>query len=473
MTILNLATIAKIQFIAECAHEDCALTTLKNAKEQITNRCKIFAGYESQWQGVDRAEVLAAFEQPMDCRTKSDFSRRLELLLETMQNMVIEHEKASEARRAAEAHQRTVMQYTGADFMDELYDAHTEALDEEHARNAEAKQVTFWGANDYAARRALVEVAHAEALEEDKARRLAARTGFTVEQCRAELVAEEGDVSETLFNLRAIVAEAHGEALKVNAAIDTELAILSSDIKGAHREFTGAKLSEVTMHYTHATHKRLIQNHGITLARDLYKALAQTAKPLNEHHIAAAHAEALEADKERTAHRLWGAYLNEDFAGRRSMIEAAHADALARDRVYNVMHSDYVDPVHRTAPAPAADIDAIDIRTLHEPIEAEANQPYAAKVVTRAYVARSIARALASYTKHYANYTAQDRLWLADHNANHAHRNGVITGEEYAAIYHLCRAEGADPLKLIDAVRVALLTGTPVMPAVNVAARAA
>lgn len=449
MTILNLATTAKIQFIAECAHEDCALTTLKNAKDGITNRSKIHAGYESQWQGVDRAEVLAAFEQPMDCRTKSDFTRRLELLLETMQNMVIEHEKASEARRAAKAHQRTVMQYTGADFSDELYDAHTEALDEEHARNAaagivdkdswaracpeeleqvaapviseaEAMQATFWGANDYTAPRALVELAHTEALEEDKARRLAARTGFTIEQCRAELAAEEGNFLEARCNLRAIVAEA-----------------LVMDQR--HNARTACQAQERKRH------------------RDA---------------IEAAHAEAIEADKERTAHRLWGAYLNEDFAGRRRMVEAAHADALARDRVYDVMHADFVDPAHRdpTAPAPAADIDAIDIRTLHEPIEAEATQPYAAKVVTRGYVARSIARALASYTKHYAKYTAQDRLWLADHNANHAHRNGVITSEEYAAIYHLCRAEGADPLKLIDAVRVALLTGWPVMPAVNAAA---
>jgi len=415
--ILNLATIAKIQFIAECAQEDCALTTLKNAKEQITNRSKIHAGYESQWAGVERAEVLAAFEQPMDCRTKSDFTRRLELLLETMQNMVIEHEKAAEARRAAEAHQRTVMQYTGADFSDELYDAHTEALDEEHARNAEAMQATFWGGNDYAARRAIVEAAHAEALEWDRATD-SAWLGHSA-QGYFELLTTDNQ-------RRKAINAAHAAALVMDARHDARTACQAQERK-RHRDT-----------------------------------------------IEAAHGEAIEADKERAAHRLWGAYLNEDFAGRRRMVEAAHADALARDRVYDVMHADFVDPAHRTttapAPAPAADIDAIDIRTLHEPIEAEADQPYAAKVVTRAYVARSIARALASYTKHHAKYTAQDRLWLADHNANHAHRNGVITSEEYAAIYHLCRAEGADPLKLIDAVRVALLTGWPVMPAVNAAA---
>lgn len=90
---MNVQTINKIKFIAECAHEDVALTTLKNAKEQITNRCKVFAGYESQWANVDRAEVLEAFEQVMDCSRKADFSRRCELLLETMRNMEIEAER--------------------------------------------------------------------------------------------------------------------------------------------------------------------------------------------------------------------------------------------------------------------------------------------------------------------------------------------------------------------------------------------
>ncbi|MCS5737368.1 hypothetical protein, partial [Herbiconiux daphne] len=102
MTTFNAATIAKVRFIAECAHEDCALTTLKNAKEQITNRCKIFAGYESQWAGIDRAEVLECFTQAMDCTRKADFTRRIELLLETMRDMEIANERAA-ARAKTEA----------------------------------------------------------------------------------------------------------------------------------------------------------------------------------------------------------------------------------------------------------------------------------------------------------------------------------------------------------------------------------
>ncbi|HDS4345641.1 TPA: hypothetical protein QH074_004330 [Enterobacter hormaechei subsp. steigerwaltii] len=93
MTTLNAATIAKIKYIANTAHEDCALTTLKNAKSNITVRTKIFAGYESKWDGIDREEVMAAFEQAMDCTRKADFTRRLELLLETMRNMEIEAER--------------------------------------------------------------------------------------------------------------------------------------------------------------------------------------------------------------------------------------------------------------------------------------------------------------------------------------------------------------------------------------------
>ncbi|EDW9825347.1 hypothetical protein GTR05_004558 [Salmonella enterica] len=91
---INAITANKIKFVAEIAHEDCALTTLKNAKEQITQHTKIFAGYERQWAGIDRAEVLEAFTQAMECTRKADFSRRLELLIETMTN-IITHEARS------------------------------------------------------------------------------------------------------------------------------------------------------------------------------------------------------------------------------------------------------------------------------------------------------------------------------------------------------------------------------------------
>lgn len=91
MSILNTKTIDKVIYVAQQAHEDCALTTLKNAKAGITNRMLVTADNENSWEGVNRAEVLACFEQPMDCYRKDDFTRRLELLLETMRNMRIEN----------------------------------------------------------------------------------------------------------------------------------------------------------------------------------------------------------------------------------------------------------------------------------------------------------------------------------------------------------------------------------------------
>lgn len=187
-----------------------------------------------------------------------------------------------------------------------------------------------------------------------------------------------------------------------------------------------------------------------------------------------------------------------DYTARRAIVEACHAEALADDRAHNsawcalamyphfnelgtddrrrkalnAAHGEALAENERraeSAPVPAADIDSIDIRTLHEPIEAEYSQPYAAKVVTRAYVARSIARALASQARHAEKYTAQDVRWLAEHNADHAHRNGVITGEEYATLYHIINAAGSRPLAILDAVRAALLAGLPVMDAARAA----
>ncbi len=53
-----------------------------------------------------------------------------------------------------------------------------------------------------------------------KAERLSAESGFTVAQCDAELVAEEGDYFAALYRLRNIVSDAHAEALELNDEID-------------------------------------------------------------------------------------------------------------------------------------------------------------------------------------------------------------------------------------------------------------
>lgn len=144
-------------------------------------------------------------------------------------------------------------------------------------------------------------------------------------------------------------------------------------------------------------------------------------------------------------------YAANDYTARRAIVEACHAEALKEDRAFNsawqsvaryidcttldakqtaraltAAHLEALEEDERRAragvPVPAADISEIDIRTLHEPIEAEACQPYAAKVVTRAYVARSIARALASHATHAAKYTAQEVARIISNEAKAAER---------------------------------------------------
>lgn len=85
---MNLATAEKIKYIADSAHSDCALTTLKNAKAQIEQRSKVFAGFESQWVGVNRLELLAAFKPLLAYSRKADFSAHCELLSEAMEKQI-------------------------------------------------------------------------------------------------------------------------------------------------------------------------------------------------------------------------------------------------------------------------------------------------------------------------------------------------------------------------------------------------
>lgn len=114
---------------------------------------------------------------------------------------------------------------------------------------------------------------------------------------------------------------------------------------------------------------------------------------------------------------------------------------------------------------PAASLDDYTVYTLHEPIEAEEGKPYAEKRVTRAYVARSMTRALASQDKHVEKYKAQDVIWLAEH----AFRMGVLSPEEFTEIYHMIRAENARSLLILMALRDALLTGAPALAAARAA----
>lgn len=85
---MNVKTAEKIKYIADSAHTDCTLNTLKKAKSQIEERSKVLAGYESQWEDINRFEVVAAFEKCLAYSRKADFLAYCELLSEAMAGQI-------------------------------------------------------------------------------------------------------------------------------------------------------------------------------------------------------------------------------------------------------------------------------------------------------------------------------------------------------------------------------------------------
>jgi len=210
---MNAATAWKIKYIAELAHKDCSLSTLKNAKAEIEQNCKVFAGYEFQWQDVNRQEVLAAFEKCFTFTRKKDFLEYCETLADAMEGQRIAAEfharvahtikianrdhgvwltaeqvikaaagnhhfnfttvakmLAEAARKAAADDSRTddegndPREWSG----NTIENDHAEALVMDRQRTAWRLESDFFGSNDFAARRRIVEEAHAEALELNK-----------------------------------------------------------------------------------------------------------------------------------------------------------------------------------------------------------------------------------------------------------------------------------------------------------------
>ncbi|HDS4345642.1 TPA: DUF5417 domain-containing protein [Enterobacter hormaechei subsp. steigerwaltii] len=231
-------------------------------------------------------------------------------------------------------------------------------------------------------------------------------------------------------------------------------------------------------------------NTGDTLA-DVFRAVVGQAEEDLAIIVEAAHLEALVMDVERTLNAVDEARAEID-ARRVQDVEAAHAEALTIDAeidaivsyageaapvqldgdmnwIFNAAVSVWERNAAAVARVPAADLSAYPIRELHTAIDAEDGKPYAQRPVTRGYIARSISRALESQQRHAEKYTAQDVRWLAEHNADHAFRNSVITAEEFTELYHMIRAENARPLAILAAIRDALLTGAPVMPAARAA----
>lgn len=176
------------------------------------------------------------------------------------------------------------------------------------------------------------------------------------------------------------------------------------------------------------------------------------------------HAEALKEDRAfNSAWQSVARYLDVSpltDAQRARALAAAHLEALEHDE-------------RRTAAAvaavPAANINDYPITTLHTAIDSEDGATYAQKRVTRAYVARSLSRALDSQQRYAEKYSAQDILWLVEHNADHAYRNSVISAAEFTELYHLIRKPDARPLAILAAMRDALLSGAPVLDAAQTA----
>lgn len=157
-------------------------------------------------------------------------------------------------------------------------DAHTEALEMNAVIPAIAKaiskienpnyqmQAMFWAANDHAGRCNIVEAAHTAALRMNEAHDMSYRS-VSYPGCYEVLGSNQK---------RRAVSAAHAEALEINSKVDTDLAILRSDIKGFRREFSGARLEEVIDYAIRHTFNRIVQVYGVEIHRDSFTDLART-----------------------------------------------------------------------------------------------------------------------------------------------------------------------------------------------------
>lgn len=174
-------------------------------------------------------------------------------------------------------------------------------------------QAMFWAANDYAARRKLIEQAHTQAFEEDdrwhwlEARHWVFWKETTPTYQRYELrdahvealkmdeeitfvremesltadqamaYAEQWAYSNADIATQELMLERdHIEALSLNDKVDTDLAILRNDIKGFCREYTGTWLEEVIDYAIRHTFNRIVQVYGVEIHRDFFADLART-----------------------------------------------------------------------------------------------------------------------------------------------------------------------------------------------------
>lgn len=64
------------------------------------------------------------------------------------------------------------------------------------------------------------------------------------------------------------IAAVHTEALALNSKIDTDLAILRSDIAGFRKQYSGWQLAEVIDYAIRHTFNRIVMAYGVILHRD-------------------------------------------------------------------------------------------------------------------------------------------------------------------------------------------------------------
>lgn len=96
---------------------------------------------------------------------------------------------------------------------------------------------------------------HAEALAMVDAYLLADKTGFSVEACKAEIDAEEGDYFAAMVRLIAIVEAAHAEALEVNKVFDFAVKVAC-----CHADLDSVTHSAINNAIDHVRHDLLEMN---------------------------------------------------------------------------------------------------------------------------------------------------------------------------------------------------------------------
>ncbi|QLV95586.1 DUF5417 domain-containing protein (plasmid) [Citrobacter freundii] len=154
---------------------------------------------------------------------------------------------------------------------DEINAAHSEALTMDAQMIQDA-----WDNADEIGRLIELEYAYDEALKMDEEITFVREMeSLTADQAMA--YAEQWAYSNADNATQELMLERdHIEALSLNDKVDTDLAILRSDIKGFHREHTGARLEEVIDYAIRHTFNRIVQVYGVEIDRDFFADLART-----------------------------------------------------------------------------------------------------------------------------------------------------------------------------------------------------